>query len=298
MNDLVFHKKPSRRFRTLVAAFGGWPDAAESATRAIEYLVSKLPARRMAEIDPEQFYDFSTIRPITRVDNNGERTIRWPDNVFYYSVSDNEEPGVILLIGVEPSLKWRAYTELVMSVVEQFGVEQVVSLGALLDSVPHTRPVKLTGVASTQEARDELAKTGMLDSGYQGPSAIHTVLMDACKSKNIRHVSLWGHCPHYVNTSPNPVVSHALLSKLSDMTGVQSDLSELRESVEEFQEQVSQAVQATPDIDEYVRQLEDQYDDSTPDLSDIPDPEQLVEDLETFLKSRRSQQGDDKKNKQ
>ncbi|MDA1189429.1 MAG: PAC2 family protein, partial [Chloroflexi bacterium] len=200
MDSLIFYKKPRRKFRTLVAAFAGWPDASEAATRAVEYLVSMLPARRMAEIDPEEFYDFSIVRPVTRINNNGDRSIKWPENVFYHSASRGKASSTMLLIGVEPSLKWRAYTELVMSVVERFGVEKVVSLGSLLDAVPHTRQVKLTGVATTQAAREELAKLGMLDSGYQGPSAIHTALMEACTKKNIQHISLWGHCPHYVNT--------------------------------------------------------------------------------------------------
>jgi len=289
MLNLIFHKQPERTFRTLVAAFAGWPDAAEAATRAVQYLVNKMPARRMAEIDPEEFYDFSTVRPLTRLTIGGDRIIKWPENVFYHSAPEAGGNGAVLLVGVEPSLKWRAYTDIVMGIIERFGIERVVSLGALLDAVPHTREVKITGVATTQAARDELAKLGMLDSGYQGPSAIHTALMDACTKKGIPHISLWGHCPHYVNTSPNPVVSHALLSRLAKVSEVSVDLGELKESAAEFETQVADAVGGTPEITSYVLQLEEQYDEATPKASDMPNPEKLVAELEEFLKMRREQ---------
>lgn len=285
---LTFHKKPERRFRTMVAAFAGWPDAAEASTRAVQYLVNKLPARRLADIDPEEFYDFNTVRPLTKVNSRGERTIRWPENTFFYSVSEPGEPGVILLVGIEPSHKWRAFTQLVLGVAEEFGVETVVTLGSLLDAVPHTRDVKVTGVATTQPFRDELAGLGMRDSGYQGPSAIHTALLDACTTKGIPYLSLWGHGPHYVNITPNPVVSHALLTRLEQVTGVKADLNELTESAEEFATQVSKAVADMPDIAEYVQRLERQYDEAQT-AAEMPSPEKMVAELEEFLKSHRRQ---------
>jgi len=290
MDWLTFHKKPERRFRTMVAAFAGWPDAAEASTRAVQYLVNKLPARKLADIDPEEFYDFNTVRPLTKVNSRGERTIRWPENAFFYSVSEPDEPGAILFVGIEPNHRWRAFTQLVLGVAEEFGVETVVTLGSLLDAVPHTRDVKVTGVATTQPYRDELTGLGMRDSGYQGPSAIHTALLDACATKGIPYVSLWGHGPHYVNITPNPVVSRALLSRLEQVTGIKADMGELAESAEEFAAQVSKAFADMPNIVEYVQRLERQYDEAQL-AAEMPSPEKMVADAEEFLKSHRRQQG-------
>jgi proteasome assembly chaperone (PAC2) family protein len=288
---LKYYKKPERRFRTMIAAFAGWPDAAEASTRAVQYLVNKLPARKLADIDPEEFYDFNTVRPLTRVNSRGERTIRWPENSFFYSVSEPDEPGAILFVGIEPSHKWRAFTQLVLGVAEEFGVETVVTLGSLLDAVPHTRETKITGVATTQPYREELAGLGMHDSGYQGPSAIHTALLDACATKGIPYISLWGHGPHYVNITPNPVVSHALLTRLDQVAGVKTNLSELKESAEEFAAQVSKAVAGMPDIVEYVGRLEQQYDEASRLAgAELPSPEKMVAELEEFLKTHRRQQ--------
>lgn len=288
MDGLIRHETPEKKFPTMIVAFAGWPDAAEAATRAIRYMVRKLPAKKFAEIDPEEFYDFTVVRPHTRVNRRGERTIRWPHNDFYYySPEGDDDNGLILFIGTEPNLKWRAYSGILTGIAKEFGVKFMVSLGALLDAVPHTRDPKVTGRASSSELRQKAEWLGIRNSGYQGPTGIHTAFMDACSTSDIPHASIWGHCPHYVNTSPDPRVSHALLTRLRSLVDVEVDLEELRITAETYKTEVDKVISKQPDVTSYVRRLEQRYDADNAPSEEIPSPEVLVEELEEFLKSQR-----------
>ena len=287
IDGLIVHETPEAKLPTLIAAFAGWPDAAEAATRAIRYMVRKLPAKKFAEIDPEEFYVFTDVRPETRVNRRGERTIRWPTNDFYYYVPDDPAAALILYVGTEPNLRWRAFSNIITSVAEQHGVELVVSLGALLDAVPHTREPKVTGRASSPLLTQRAEWLGIRNSGYQGPTGIHTAFMDACRKKGLAQASIWGHSPHYVNTSPNPKVSYALLVKLRSLVDFDVDLEELRLAGETFDAEVSKAIAKKSDINSYVRQLEERYDADNEPAGDIPSPGDMVEELEEFLKSQR-----------
>ena len=172
-DSLIVHEMPEAKLPTMVVAFAGWPDAAEAATRAIRYMVRKLPATKFAEIDPEEFFDFTLVRPQTRLNRRGERTIRWPTNDFYYFAPEDESGGLLLFNGTEPNLRWRAFSNLVTGMAERCGVKLVVSLGSLLDAVPHTREPKVTGRASSNELTQKAEWMGIRNSGYQGPTGIH-----------------------------------------------------------------------------------------------------------------------------
>ena len=291
MDDLITHETLESKLPTMIVAFAGWPDAAESATRALRYLVRKLPAKKFAEIDPEEFYDFTLVRPQTRVNRRGERITRWPTNNFYYHVSEDESRSLLLYVGTEPSLRWKAFSNIVVGVAERCGVELVVSLGALLDAVPHTREPRVTGRASSAELAQKVEWLGIRNSGYQGPTGIHTAFMDACSKKGMAHASIWGHCPHYVNTSPNPRVSYALLTKLRNLVDAGVDLEELRLAGETFEAEVSEAIANESGISTYLERLERRYDAANEPSGDIPNPEDLVNELEQFLKSQRQRQG-------
>ncbi len=288
MDSLIVHEQiPGAKFPTMIVAFAGWPDAAEAATRAVRYLVRKLPATKFASIDPEEFFDFTTLRPQTRINRRGERIIRWPANDFYYFQAQEESRGLVLYVGTEPNLKWRAFSNTIASVAEQCGVKLAVSLGALLDAVPHTREPRVTGRASSRELTQKAEWLGIRNSGYQGPTGIHTAFMDACDKKGILHASIWGHCPHYVNTSPNPRVSYALLTKLRSLVDFDADLEELRMAGEAFEQEVSRAITKQPDVSSYVQRLEQRYDVTHASPEEIPSPEVMVRELEDFLRSQR-----------
>jgi proteasome assembly chaperone (PAC2) family protein len=287
MDGLITHEEVGLRLPTMIVAFAGWPDAAESATRAIRYLVRKLPAKKFAEIDPEEFYDFTTVRPQTRVNRQGERTIRWPRNEFYYHAAEDGSQGIALYNGTEPNLRWRAFSEIIVDVARRCEVEFVISLGALLDAVPHTREPRVTGRASTKELSQKVEWMGIRNSGYQGPTGIHTAFMDACDKNGMAHASIWGHCPHYVNSSPNPRVSYALLTRLKSLVEFDVDLEELRLTGETFDGEITKAISKQADVSAYVERLERRYDEANEPSGDIPSPDDMVAELEDFLKSQR-----------
>ncbi len=289
MDGLIEYESDDLNLPTMIVAFGGWPDAAEAATRAIRYLARKLPAKKFAEIDPEEFYDFTVTRPHTRVNRRGQRVIRWPRNDFYRYVDEQDSSrNLLLFVGTEPNLRWRAYSNIVTNVAVRNGVDLVISLGALLDAVPHTREPRVTGRASSTALTDKVKWLGIQNSGYQGPTGIHTAFTDACNRRGLEHASIWGHSPHYVQTSPNPQVSHALLAKLNSLVDFDVDLDELRLAGEAFEEDVSKAIAKQSKVSAYVDKLERRYDAShQPDDQEMPEPDEMVKELEQFLRSQR-----------
>jgi predicted ATP-grasp superfamily ATP-dependent carboligase len=287
MNGIIVHEAPSNKLKTMVVAFAGWPDAAEAATRAIRYMIRKLPTKKIVEIDPEEYYDFTVNRPQTRVNKQKERIIKWPCNEFYSYVPENDpENGLLLYVGTEPNLKWRTFSEAVLQVADMAEVELIISLGALLDAVPHTREVRITGRASSKELRTKAQWLGIQYSGYQGPTGIHSAFAEACLQRELPHANIWSHCPHYVQTSPNPIASYALLERLKNLVNFDIDMSELRLAGEAFQEEVSKAIAKQPDVKSYVSRLETQYDESLSASDEMPTGTDMVYEIEEFLRSQ------------
>ena len=286
MDGLIEHEVPQGNLPTMLVAFAGWPDAAEAATRAMRFLVRKLRAKKFAEIDPEDFYDFTHVRPHSRVNRRGERITRWPQNDFYYYSPDDESRALLLFVGTEPNLKWRTYSNILTTIAERHEVKLIVSLGALLDAVPHTREPRVTGRASSVELTQKAEWLGIKNSGYQGPTGIHTAFADACAKLDLAQASIWGHCPHYVNTSPDPKVSHALLTRLRSLIDIDVDLEELHIAGNAYQEEVDKVIAKQPDVSSYVRRLERRYDEAQTATEEIPSPETMVEELENFLRSQ------------
>ena len=297
MEGLVVHERPRHQARFLVAAFAGWPDAAQASTNAVRFLARLTEATVYAEIDPDTFFVLTEVRPHTFVDKSGRRGMSWPESEFSYSDPGRRDPRLLLFLGTEPNLRWRSYTEILLSEAERFGVEAIVTLGALMDAVPHSRETKITGVATTEGYVERLGELGILESGYEGPAGIHTALMDACAGRSIPYVSLWGHSPHYVTTSPNPKATHALLSGLRDVIDptmlLDDELSELRQGGVVWETEVDRAISGEKDVAQYVKMLERRYDRQAPAgrrEEAMPSPEAMVAELEDFLKAQRSQE--------
>ena len=292
MDGLIEREAPQATLPTMLVAFAGWPDAAEAATRAMRFLVRKLRAKKFAEIDPEEFYDFTHVRPQSRVNRRGERVTRWPQNDLYYYTPSDPSRALLLFIGTEPNLKWRTYSGILTAVAQRHDVRLIVSLGALLDAVPHTREPRVTGRASSIELTQKAEWLGIKNSGYQGPTGIHTAFSDACTEVGMAQASIWGHCPHYVNTSPDPKVSHALLTRLRSLIDIDVDLEELHIAGNAYQEEVDKVIAKQPDVGNYVRRLERRYDEAQTVPEDIPSPESMVQELENFFRSQ-NQSADD-----
>jgi proteasome assembly chaperone (PAC2) family protein len=277
---------PELRSPILVAAFLGWNDAASAATTALEAVAVSLESEVVARIDPEEFFDFQDNRPTIRLTAGQTRRIDWPANTLIAAPSPTSERDLVLLSGTEPSLRWRGFTELVVGAAERLEVDTVVTLGALIADVAHTRPVPITGLASDPELAREL---GVSRSKYEGPTGIVGVLHDACRKRGLTSASLWAAVPHYVAAVPNPKAALALLRRLEGVTGVAIEASELEEASERFDEQIDRAVAANPEIEELVQRLEQEQAEAI-ELDDVPSGEAIASDFQRFLRQRGDQE--------
>ena len=188
--------------------------------------------------------------------------------------------------GVEPNLKWRTFSRTIAEVAKQHGVKTVIHIGALLDAVPHTRPVKLSGTASEPRLNEFLESQGIRSSNYQGPTGISSAVMDACLKEGMEYTSIWGHTSHYLQAAPNHRVGHTLLQILVKLLDLPLDLSELYSAAGLFNAEVEKAVAKDDQISSYVTKLEGQYDEAVAAI-EIPDPAELVKDLEQFLRGEQ-----------
>jgi proteasome assembly chaperone (PAC2) family protein len=274
---------PELRSPTMVAAFLGWNDAASAATTALEAVAVSLDSEVIARVDPEEFFDFQDTRPTVRLTAGQARRIDWPANTLIAAPAPTAERDLVVLSGTEPSLRWRTFTDLVVGAAERLGVEMVITLGALIADVPHTRPVPITGLATDRELVERL---GLSRSKYEGPTGIVGVLHDACRKRNLTSASLWAAVPHYVSAVPNPKAALALLRRLEGLTGVAIEASELEEAAERFDDQIDRAVAANPEIEELVQRLEQEQAESV-DLSDeVPSGEAIASEFQRFLRQR------------
>src|SRR5919198_667389 len=254
MEPLIWEAESVRlRSPIMVAAFEGWNDAASAASTALEAVALSLDSVPVATIDPEEFYDFQVTRPTIRMAEGQTREVDWPRNAIFTAEAPGAERDLVLLTGVEPNLRWRGFASAVIEVAERFEVEMVVTLGALLADVAHTRPVPITGLASDPALVEEL---GLSRSSYEGPTGIVGIVHDACRRRALNSASLWAAVPHYVAAVPNPKAALALLRRLEGFTGIAIEASELEEASERFEDQVNRAVGANPEIEELVRRLE------------------------------------------
>ncbi|HAA95029.1 MAG TPA: hypothetical protein DHW65_04685 [Dehalococcoidia bacterium] len=286
MDHLTIHETPGIKLDKMVIAFSGWADAAEGATSAIKFLQRKLQAKKFADIDPEEFYDFSQTRPYSSRTRDGKRHIQWPANDFSYLSAPGSDRGVMVFVGVEPNLKWRTFSKTVAKVASDHGVRSVIHIGALLDAVPHTRPVKLSGSASQPQLSEFLESQGIRSSNYQGPTGISSAVMQACLDEGMEYTSIWGHTSHYLQAAPNYRVGSTLLQVLLKLLDLPLDLTDIQSAAATFNGEVAKAVEKDDQISSYVTKLEGQYDEAVAAI-EIPDPQELVRDLEQFLRGEQ-----------
>jgi proteasome assembly chaperone (PAC2) family protein len=273
---------PVLRRPVMIAAFEGWNDAAEAATTAVEWLRNRWDSRRVAEIDPEDYFDFQSVRPHVTMVDGVVRDVRWPSNACFVT-----QPGgardAVLLSGVEPSYRWRGFCEDVLEVATRQGCEMMLTLGALLADVPHTRPVRITGTAADPATA---ARLGIERSQYEGPTGIVGVLHDTCRSAGIPSVSLWTPVPHYVAAPPNPKATLALLEAVERIVGAPVGADELVPAVEVWHRRVDEAVADDAETAAYVRELEARADEAEREESALPTGDDLAAQLEQFLRDQ------------
>src|ERR671935_1291505 len=286
-DELRIASKPTLRDPVLITAFRGWNDGGQGASLAGGYLAKAWAAARFAEIEPESFFDFQATRPHVSLIEGRTRKIDWPDNAFYHAHVPGLERDAVLLLGIEPNLRWRTFTDLVTGHAKELGVSLVVTLGSLLADVPHTRPSPVTGGATDAELIERL---GLQRSRYEGPTGIVGVLHDACARAGLPSVSLWAAVPHYVSLAPSPRAAFALCTRLGDVLGTEIDTEELEEASERYSEQVSEAVASDEETAAYVAELE-QRADVLDEEENLPSGETLAAELTRFLRERERGNG-------
>ena len=284
MDPLIWERTPAVRDPVLVCAFKGWNDAGEAASSALAFLIDAFEAERFATVDPEEFFDFTAVRPTVRLSEGRTRVIEWPESELYSAALPAGDRDLLLLQGIEPSLRWRAFTEAVVGVARGLGARMVVTLGALLADVPHSRPVAITGLASDEGLIERL---GFERTTYEGPTGIVGVLHDACARAELPSASLWAAVPHYVAAAPNPKAALALVRRFEGLAETVVDAGELEQAAEDYERQVTAAVVGDPDVKAFVERLEEAADAAGEDEPPrIPSADSIAQDFQRFLRQR------------
>lgn len=278
MTDIRWSRRPELDRPILVAAFEGWNDAGDAASSAVSWFVDRWEAEPFADLDPEHFYDFTSTRPEVRMDGT-DRRIDWPTNEFSAGTLPGSGRDVVLLRGVEPQLKWRTFCGHVVDVATDLGATMVVTLGALLAEVPHSRPVNVVGTAYDD---DVVSRLGLLRSRYEGPTGIVGVLHTHCRDAGITSASLWASVPTYVPGAPSPKATLALVSKTAELLDVGIATTDLEIAAASYERQINELVVDDDETQAYVTSLERRYDEAMHDS----EPSDLVREVEQYLRGR------------
>jgi proteasome assembly chaperone (PAC2) family protein len=314
MSLIQYYQQPDLRDPIMVAAFGGWNDAADAATTAIKFLIDRWTPEKIAEIDSEDFFVFTEARPTIKFVDGLQRTIVWPTNqLLAYSLPEAERD-IILFVGVEPQLKWKTFSDLFREACQRFHVSEVVFLGALLADVPHSLAVPITGTSSTEEMTERLHEMDVNRSRYEGPTGILGVLHDTCRRTQIPSATFWAAAPHYLAATPNIKVTAALLAHLNAFLSLGLDLADIQADAVRFEEQVTTLVSRDPEASAYVRRLEEQVAEGNTDDDEsegnpdrpagtgpLPSADSLIRGVEELLRKQREngwQQSDDDDNEE
>ena len=269
----------------LLIAFKGWSDAAEAATSATDTIISHYQAHKFASFEEEEFFAFARERPNIKNSKDG-RIIEWPNNDLFYISDAIEGTPLIILNGTEPHFKWKTFSNEVINLCQSMNVQSVVTLGALLDTIPHTRGVK-TQITGQQEFMPDLFTQNKIDkSRYEGPTGITSVIIEDFKKIGIPSMSIWAHAPHYLQSSPNPIVSEALLNELSNWLPLNFDVKKLKRKSDKYLNALESAITQDSELKGYIEKLEKKYDSALSNSGPIDD-DLLLKDLEKFFETNK-----------
>ena len=285
----------------VIMAFAGWNDAAESATSAARYLAQLWPSRPLASIDPEEFYHFGLSRPYVRFKSGSrtEREVVWPATEFTVCSPPSLDRELIVGVAIEPHLKWRTYCSAVIRLAQESHASLVLTLGALLAEVPHTRPVRLVGGAHDPELA---ARLGIRPTRYEGPTGIVGVLNTLCREQGVPTASLWANVPHYISGIENPKAAMALVQRVLTLLNLEADLTDLEDASRQFEQNLEEIVSQNAKIRDYIRRLErkkpEDEEEAEPEPAsgaaeasdELPPSADLVAEIEQFLKQHRPEQ--------
>ena len=283
MEHLVWHDRPPLHRPVLITAFEGWSDAGDAATSAVEYLADQWGANPVASIEAEEFFDFTATRPRVEIDQFEQRHIVWPANELSAATVTDLDTDVVLLLGTEPQLRWKTFCRHITEAAEALDVSMVITLGALLAEVPHTRPTSVMGSSS-----DEALATrfGLRPSRYQGPTGITGVLHTACRDAGLPSASIWAAVPSYVPGAPSPKATLALVQRISEMLASPVVVDDLQLATLSYEQQLDELVREDDETLAYLTQLEERFDN---DDDEFPTGVSLVEEVERFLRDQRNE---------
>lgn len=295
MGRLIVHERPTLRSPILVAAFSGWPDAAETATRAVQALRDQLQPRRLAEVPGDELYNLVSLRPTTAIRGGQLLSLRFPAVELFHWRNPAEERDAVFMLGPEPHLRWRAFVREVLDLALDRGVTAVYILGGLFDNVPHTRPVRLSCVVEDRSLRRRLLEAGLVPTDYEGPSSIHSVLLKECRVRGVPAASIWGHAPGYAQVSWNPMVTSSLLKTIGPLLGLPLSLTELEDASSFLRDALDRLIDRSPQARDLIEDLERSY-----GLGETQRPaepprisETIVREVEEILRRREPESGDD-----
>jgi proteasome assembly chaperone (PAC2) family protein len=283
MEHVRWASRPVLTAPVVIAAFEGWNDAGDAATTAARYLADRWEAEVIADLDPEEFYDFSSTRPQVHLDDDGLRQIVWPTTDILAASLPNGEGDALIVLGNEPQLRWRTYCQELVGIAQAYDARLVLTLGALLAEVPHTRPTTIVGTAYEM---DSVAGVELRPSTYEGPTGIVGVLHDAARTAGLRSASLWATVPSYVPGAPSPKAALALIERTAAMLETWVPTTDLEIATAAYERQVSELVDADEETSTYVTQLEERHDEE-PDR--YPTAESIADEVERFLRDHPSE---------
>lgn len=280
MDHVRWTTRPTLQEPVVIAAFEGWNDAGDAATTAARYLIDRWDADQVADVDPEEFFDFTSTRPEVRLDDDGLREIVWPATEIHAGTIPGTEQDVLLIVGTEPQLRWRTYCGELTEVAQQHGARLCLTLGALLAEVPHTRPTPIVGTAYEPEI---VAGLELQPSRYEGPTGIVGVLHDTWRRAGLRSASLWATVPAYVPGAPSPKAALALVERAAAMLQTWIPTTDLEIASASYERQVSELVDADEETATYVASLEERH-DVEPGV--VPTADSIAEEVERFLRDQ------------
>ncbi len=282
---IEFEALPELVDPVLVAAFEGWNDAGDAASDAVTHLIEVWGAMPLAEMDPEDYYDYQVNRPMITLDEQAVRHLNWPTTRLYVARLPLASRDVVIVHGIEPNMRWRQFTEEILTLASELGVSLVVTLGALLSDSPHTRPVPVTGTSTDAGTARSL---GVEPSHYEGPTGIVGVIQEACGRRGLPSVSLWAAVPHYVAQAPSPKATLALVRRVEDLLDVPVPLGDLVDDARAWELGVDELAADDDEVADYVRQLEEAR-----DTTDLPEAtgEAIAREFERYLRRRGVDEG-------
>jgi proteasome assembly chaperone (PAC2) family protein len=286
---VLWESRPALRSPVMIAAFHGWNDGGSAATLAASFVRTTLDATRFATIDPDDYIDFQQTRPRVSLSDGQTREISWPDIEFFQAALPGDTRDIVICIGTEPNLRWKAFTNEIADLAAGLGVDLALTLGGLLADTPHTRPVPVTGAAHDGELASRL---NLRRSRYEGPTGIVGVLHDTLARRSVPSASLWAAVPHYIAANTNPAAALALVRQLEGILDVQLHPDELESASEVFMRQIQQVLESDEETAAYVHELARRDEDDDEDDEEIPTGDELAEELQRFLRERREKPDD------